>query len=176
VQVVSWKSVGKFLTDNASTGVGLVGSLLVGNVPGAIAAGVALVSGATGTDNPEQALSILQSNPESMLKLKELQYKNEESIRGHIESMTRLKLEDEQASHHETQETIRNGDNSEDKLVKWTRPGQSWVSLGASIAYVFKAETIDPVVLGLLLTLPFTYAGLRQVGKGITAFTNKIGK
>tara|TARA_R110000796_G_scaffold214800_1_gene330753 strand:- start:23185 stop:23715 length:531 start_codon:yes stop_codon:yes gene_type:complete len=176
VQVVSWKSVGKFLTDNASTGVGLVGSLLVGNVPGAIAAGVALVSGATGTDNPEQALSILQSNPESMLKLKELQYKNEESIRGHIESMTRLKLEDEQASHQTTQETIRNGDNSDKWFVWFTRPGQSWVSLGAAIFYAFTANVVDTYVLGLLLTLPFTYAGLRQVGKGITAFTNKIGK
>lgn len=170
---MSWKSVGKFLSDNASTGVGLVGSLLAGNVPGAIAAGAALVSSATGTNNPEEALNVLQSNPDAMIKLKELQYKNEESIRSHLEAMTRLQLEDDQASHSETQKTIRNGDNSDSKFVKWTRPGQSWVSLAGALAYTFAAEPIDFTVLALLLTLPFTYAGLRQIGKGINSFTGK---
>jgi len=170
---MSWKSVGEFISSNAATGAGLIGSLLTGNVPGAIAAGAALVSSATGSNDPTESLSILQSNPEAMLKLKELQLQNEQSIRSHLENMTRLQLEDEQASHHETQETIRNGDNSEDKLVKWTRPGQSWLSLFAALTYVFTNDNLDYMILGLLLTLPFTYAGLRQVGKGINAF--KLG-
>ena len=170
---MSWKKIGDFLTDNASAGVGLVGSLLVGNVPGAIAAGAALVSSATGTTNPSESLNTLQSNPETMVRLRELQIQNEQSIREHLETMTRLQVEDVQASHHETQETIRNGDNAEDYLVKWTRPGQSWVSLIAALIYVFKAEPVNVTVLGLLLTLPWTYAGLRQVGKGINSITKK---
>jgi hypothetical protein len=164
---MSWSKVGGWLKDNAGSGVALVGSLLTGNVPGAIAAGVSMVSSATGTDDPEKALALLQGNPEAMVKLKELYYSNEDSIRAHIQEMTRLQLEDQQKEHHETQETIRAGDKAEDKVVKWTRPGQSWVSLGAAIAYVFHCNSPDFYILGLLLALPWAYAGLRQIGKGL---------
>jgi len=171
----NWNKVGDWIKDNAGAGASLVGSLLTGNLPGAVAAGVSLVSGATGSDNPEIAMAQLQSNPESLVKLKELYYKNEDSIRLHIESIKRLELEDNQAEHAETQKTIRSGDNAEDVVVKRTRPLQSWLSLAAAIVYVFASMytgtgDIDFTVLGLLLTLPWTYAGLRQVGKGIDSF------
>ena len=39
---MNWSDVGSWLKDNAGTGAALVGSLLTGNVPGAVAAGVAL--------------------------------------------------------------------------------------------------------------------------------------
>lgn len=170
---MSWKKVGEFLTNNAAKGVGLVGSLLTGNIPGAISAGAALVSSATGTASPDDALDVLQKDPQSMLKLKELQIQNEASIRQHIENMTRMKLEDEQASHKETQTTIRNGDNSEYWFIRFTRPGQSWASLIAAFIYVAAKDNIDIYVLGALLTLPWAYAGLRQVGKGLTAFNER---
>lgn len=162
-----WKEVGNWIKDNAGSGTALIGSLLTGNVPGAVAAGVSLVSGATGTTDPSMALAELQNNPDAQLKLKELYYKNEESVRRHIESMERLKLEDEQKAHAETQQTIRAGDKSEHWFIRGTRPAQSWLSLVSAIGYVFYVETPDLTILGLLLTLPWAYAGLRQVGKGI---------
>ena len=63
------------------------------------------------------------------------------------------------------EETIRAADQSGDTLVRSTRPLQSWVSLVAAIVYVFTLESPDIFVLSALLTLPFTYAGLRGVDK-----------
>jgi hypothetical protein len=91
---MAWSDVGSWLKSNAGTGTALVGSLLTGNVPGAVAAGVALVSSATGHSDPVKALEQLQTNPETLLKLRELAQKNEESIRGHLAEMYRLELGD----------------------------------------------------------------------------------
>lgn len=166
---MAWDDVGGWLKDNAGTGAALIGSLLTGNIPGAIASGVSLVSSATGTDDPVKALGVLQASPDAMIRLKELAVEEEQSIRAHIQAITRLKLEDKQAAHHETQETIRAGDKAEDRVVRYTRPGQSWISLAMAGAYVFTADNVDIYVLGALLALPFSYAGLRQIGKGVDA-------
>ncbi len=91
---MGWDKVGSWLKENSGTGVALVGSLLTGNVPGAIASGVALVSSATGTDDPVEALAQLQGNPETMLKLKELAIQNEADIRNHLKAMYELELSD----------------------------------------------------------------------------------
>ena len=169
---MSWVDVGQWIKGNAPTGATLVGSLLTGNLPGAVAAGVSLVSSATGTDDPVQALEHLKTNPDTMIRLKELALQEEASIREHIREMTALKLEDEQASHQTTQETIRAGDKAEDRFVRWTRPGQSWCSLGAAFAYVFISTSPDFTILGALLGLPYAYAGLRQIGKGVDTFAD----
>lgn len=173
---MSWKEVGGWIKENAGAGTALVGSLLTGNVPGAVAAGVALVSSATGTDNPTEALAALQGNPATMIRLKELAIENDKSIRDHIEAMTRLDLEDRQAEHRETQETIRAGDKSENALVWSTRPLQSWLSLLAALYYALFTAAPEEYVLLLLLTLPWSYAGLRQVGKGIDSIGSTIAQ
>lgn len=170
---MNWSDVGNWLKDNTGAGVALVGSLLTGNVPAAVAAGVSLVGTATGTDDPEQALLRLRGDTAALMRLKELYYENEADVRQHLETMTRLKLEDEQARHRETQTTIRTGDNAEDWFVRRTRPAQSWVSLAAGLWYALMTDAPDVMILGALLTLPWAYAGLRQVGKGIHSFTNK---
>jgi len=162
---MAWADVGNWIKNNAGAGAGLVGSLLVGNVPGAVAAGVSLVSGATGSDDPTEALMALQSDPSTLVRLKELYYQEESSVRKHVEEMTRLRLEDAAKEHAETQTTVRAGDAAKDRFVRYTRPGQSWCSLGAAFAYVFTAQTPDMFILGALLTLPFAYAGLRQIDK-----------
>jgi len=169
---MGWKKVGEWVKGNAGTGAALVGSLLTGNAPGAIAAGVALVSSATGSTDPMQALNALQNDPATVVKLRELYYQNEESIRVHLATTMRLELEDAQAEHAQTQETVRAGDVAEDRFVRWTRPGQSWLSLLAAFAYVFETTEPDYAVLGFLLTLPWAYAGLRQVGKTVNAFAS----
>lgn len=164
---MNWSDVGDWLEKNAGTGAALVGSLLVGNVPGAVAAGVDLVAGATGHATPDAALQAFQSDPATVVKLKELANANDADIRAHIAKMTELTLADQQAEQHETQETIRNGDKADDRFVRWTRPGQSWVSLIAALVYVFlcqqQGKTPDPMTLGVLLTLPWAYAGLRTL-------------
>ena len=130
---MNWSDVGDWLKDNAGTGVALVGSLLTGNVPGAVAAGVALVSGATGQNDPAKALAQLQTDPATVVRLRELALQEETSIREHIRAMTEAELKDKQAEHQQTQETIRSGDNAEDAFVRRTRPAQSWVSLFAAL-------------------------------------------
>lgn len=160
---MEWSDVGGWLQKNAGPSAALVGSLLVGNVPGAVAAGVALVSGATGHATPDEAMNAFQTNPDTVVKLRELANADAASIRDHIAKMTELDLADKQAEQHETQETIRNGDKQDDRVVRWTRPLQSWVSLMAAIFYCLNNPHPDLAILGMLLTLPFTYAGLRTV-------------
>jgi hypothetical protein len=168
---MNWSGVGDWLKGNAGTGAALVGSLLTGNIPGAVAAGVALVSSATGTTDPAAALQSLQTDPATMVRLKELAVQENDSIRKHIQAMTEIELKDKQEEHKQTQETTRSGDNSQDIVVRRTRPLQSWLSLIAAISYVFVTDDPDITILGLLLTLPWTYAGLRQIGKGIDSIT-----
>jgi len=172
--MANWTDVGEWLKTNAGTGASLVGSLLTGNVPGAVAAGVSLVSSAAGHAVPDQALASLQNDPATVIKLRELALQEQDSIREHLRAMTELELKDKQAEHEQTQLTIRGGDQAEDIVVRRTRPFQSWLSLAAALVYAFAAQyqgkVPDITVLGLLLTLPWAYAGLRQIGKGIDAF------
>lgn len=174
---MEWSNVGEWLKINAGQGASLVGALLTGNVPGAVAAGVALVSSATGTNDPGKAMAALQTDPATVVRLRELAVQDDENIRSHIRAMTVAQLEDAQAEHQQTQETIRSGDNAEDTFVRRTRPGQSWLSLVAAIAYVFLTPVADATVLTLLLTLPWAYAGLRQIGKGVETYAGvKLAK
>lgn len=170
---MSWKDVGEWLKKNAPQGAALVGSLLTGNVPGAVAAGVSLVASATGSTDPAQSLKQLQNDPATLVRLRELANANDQSIRSHIEALELARLGDLQAEHRETQETIRDGDRAEDSFVRRTRPGQSWVSLFAAIGYVFATPEPDFWVLSALFTLPLAYAGLRSGDKGILAFASR---
>ena len=163
----NWSDVGAWLKGNAGAGASLVGSLLTGNIPGAVAAGVSLVSSATGSNDPAQALASLQSDPATIIRLKELAAQDEANIRQHIQAMEEARLKDAQAEHEQTQLTIRAGDSAEDPFVRRTRPAQAWLSLIAALVYAFKVTTPSVEILLLLLTLPWAYAGLRQIGKGI---------
>ena len=167
---MSWKNVGEWIKDNAAPGAALVGSLLTGNVPGAVAAGVSLVSSATGTDNPAKALEALQSNPETQIKLKELYYQNESSVRSHIENMARIELEQDE----NTQQTIRNGDNATDEYVRRTRPKMARESWFATITYALicilceiflEKDIFNIYVAGILSAPAFSYLGLRSFDK-----------
>jgi hypothetical protein len=129
-----------------------------------------LVSGATGTNDPATALQSLQTDPVTVVRLRELAVENEISIRQHIQAMEKMRLDDAAAEHHETQETIRAGDKAEDRFVRWTRPAQSWLSLAAAIGYGITRENPSLELVALLLALPWAYAGLRQIGKGIDSF------
>lgn len=62
---------------------------------------------------------------------------------------------------------------AEDRLIRWTRPGQSWLFAFAGIVYAF---TIDPSfeIVCALFASPWAYAGLRQVGKGVDSVMSGI--
>ena len=166
----TWKEVGEWLKSNAMEGASLVGSLLTGNIPNAIASGVSLISGATGYAEPDKALNALQKDPQALLRIKELAYQNEASIRSHILEIKKIELLDEQASHKETQETIRAGDKAEDRLIRWTRPGLCWAGIFLSAAYIMHTTNPSDTIFFGLMALPYSYMGLRQIGKGVDAF------
>lgn len=172
---MKWSDVGSWLKDNAGSGAALVGSLLTGNIPGAVAAGVALVGSATGQNDPAKALEALQTNPETVLKLKELAFKEEESIRQHIRAMEEMRLKDEQAAHAEQQQTIRSGDNAGDEYVRHTRPMMARQSWYATMVYVIGFEGLKAaeifktgasLELAMVIIAPAAaYLGFRSLDK-----------
>lgn len=172
---MEWSAVGSWLSQNAGAGAALVGSLLTGNIPGAVAAGVSMVTSATGESDPGKALYTLQNDPGTVLKLRELAVQEADSIRKHIRDMEELRLKDKAAAHHEQQETIRGGDKAEDEYVRHTRPKlarQAWY-ITAAYVLVFeglKAAAIFPggasLEIAMLLGSPAAaYLGFRTVDK-----------
>lgn len=144
-----WKGVGQWLVDHAGQGAALVGSLMMGNVPGAVAAGVSMVQSATGQTDPAKVLDTLQTDPQTVIKLRQMANENEADIRRHLEAMTKLQLEDEQSKQHEQQETIRSGDAATDEYVRRTRPKMARQSWYAALAYLLLfslAELLGQVV------------------------------
>ncbi len=177
-----WAKVGTWLKENAGTGASLVGSLLTGNLPAAVAAGVSLVTNATGVGDPDAVLAQLQSDPATVVRLKELATQENASIRAHIETMARLdaereqaKLADAQASHAQTQDTIRSGDNATDEYVRRTRPQMARQSWYATMAYVIGFEALKALgafdigasfeLAGILIGPAAVYLGLRTWDK-----------
>ena len=170
---MNWSDVGGFLKENKTGVASLVGSLLTGNVVGAVSAGASMVAQATGTTDPDQALAELKKNHDAMLRLEEIAAAREAEVDRHLESVMALELQDKQRSHSETQQTIRNGDNAEG-AVKYVRPLHATASLFAGIAYVFVTDSPELAIIGAFLTLPTTYAGLREIGKrNVLAFNKK---
>ena len=155
---MNWSDVGGFLKENKTGVASLVGSLLTGNVVGAVSAGASMVAQATGTTDPDQALAELKKNHDAMLRLEEIAAAREAEVNRHLESVMALELQDKQRSHSETQQTIRNGDNAEG-AVKYVRPLHATASLFAGIAYVFVTDSPELAIIGAFLTLPTTYAG-----------------
>ena len=172
---MNWSDVGEWIKGNAGKGGAIVGSLLTGGAPAAVATAIAMITGATGEATPDGALNALQTDPATVVRLRELYFQNEASVREHVQKMEELRLVDEQKSHEQTQLTIRNGDNAEDVVVKRTRPIQSSVSLVAAIAYAFTAAPSIEILIALL-TLPWSYAGLREVGKGLITWKGAPAK
>jgi len=175
---LNWSDVGTWIKGNAGSGASLVGSLLTGNVPGAIAAGIALVGSATGTSDPAQALAALQADPSAIIKLKELANQEQASIRQHIQQMEMARLNDEQAEHTEQQQTIRSGDNSGDEYVRQTRPMMARQSWYATMTYIIGFEAATGLKLFdsganwdlamILLAPAAAYLGFRSFDKWST--------
>ena len=139
---------------------------------------VKAVSDAIGVDikdNSQLATVINGATPEQMLKVTEA---NNTFV---LEKM-RMEYNDKQTAHHETQETIRSGDNATDERIRWVRPEmakQSWV---ATIAYcigcfgvqALSGDSLFSFDIATVIAAPaYSYLGLRQIGKGIDSFTGR---
>lgn len=78
----------------------------------------------------ENALAVLP--PEQLVQL--------ESLKVQLQQIQlereKAALADQQAAHHEQQDTIRNGDNATDEYVRQTRPKMARLSLYSGICYV----------------------------------------
>jgi putative chitinase len=66
------------------------------------------------------------ADPATLVRLRELANQEAAASASTCARCTLAELQDAQAEHHETQETIRSGDNAEDVVVRRTRPLQSW--------------------------------------------------
>lgn len=125
-----------------------------------------------GATKEQKTLSItrdLQSlPPESFVELQRINAELEKEKTRRQE----LTLADNQAEHHETQETIRAGDKAEDPYIRKTRPLMARQSMWAVILYCFLMELmkaggigtgVDPWVAGILSTPAWAYLGLRTL-------------
>ncbi|ENS0170028.1 hypothetical protein [Citrobacter freundii] len=95
---------------------------------------VETVNGAITPQDQQRVLEqkLAQLPPEQFVQLESLRVQLEQY---QLERQKAL-LADQQAAHHEQQETIRNGDNATDEYVRQTRPRMARLSLYSSIAYV----------------------------------------
>lgn len=171
---MNWQDVGDWLKKNAAPGAALVGSLLTGNVPGAVAAGVALVSSATGQGDPARVLESLQGDPGTVVRLRELALQSEASIRDHIQAMAEMEAKERQHEHEQTQLTVRSGDNAQDIYVRQTRPRMARQSWYATAGYLIGAEIAKAagygggavIEIAMVLSTPaWAYIGLRTWDK-----------
>ncbi len=117
--------------------------------------------------------------PESLVELERFKIEMEKEVTRRIE----LQLGDKQAEHHETQTTIRNGDNADDEYVRQTRPKIARQSFWMMCLYVFLFEGLSALGVGdganiyVALTIgafAYAYFGLRTMD-GFAPYSKSSG-
>lgn len=96
-----------------------------------------IVETVNGAINPADQQRVLEQKlaqlpPEQLIQLEGLKVQ----LQQFQLERDKAQMADQQAAHHEQQETIRNGDNATDEYVRQTRPLMARLSLYSSIAYV----------------------------------------
>ena len=89
---MDWNDVGNFIKKGAP----LLGSAIAGPAGGAIGGLIASLFGGE-ADDPERLLSMMQSDPEAMTKLKELELKHRERLEELNIEAARIQLEESKA-------------------------------------------------------------------------------
>ncbi|VGA76681.1 hypothetical protein [Klebsiella pneumoniae] len=99
-----------------------------------VASIVETVNGAINSADQQRVLEqkLAQLPPEQLVQLETLKVQ----LQQFQLERDKAQMADQQATHHEQQETIRNGDNATDEYVRQTRPLMARLSLYSSIAYV----------------------------------------
>lgn len=175
---MSWSKVGDWIKNNAGSGAALVGSLLTGNVPGAIAAGVSMVSGVTGTDDPQKSLAALQADPKLIVELERVKNERQHEVNRHIEAMALADLEDKQKEHDTTARVIVEGQKVADGwFEKNSRPAMAWASVIFTFWYLGYSLINNAAVseIGLIVASGgyFAWMGLRSLDKKTAKSINK---
>ena len=182
---MNWSEVGDFIKDNAGNGAALIGTLLTGGTGPAIAAAISMVSSATGTNDPEQALQALSDKPELMVKLEQIRLQRATEIDKHIETMELARINDRQKEHQATSNLMIEGQKvASSGFEKKSRPAMAWLCLVSTIVYGFYALvnnlTPDLIVLGTISGGYLAWMGLRSIDKRIEAKNlpqvNTVGK
>ena len=180
--------VGQWLKSNGAGLIGLVGALATGGIPAGVAAAASILTEATDETDPGAILKRLQTDPETMVKLRDIAQREEADIRAHHREMVRMDLEDRQEAHRQQQETIRSGDNAEDQYVRHTRPMMARQSWYATALYVLIFELIHafkPEAAGaqfeiamVLLSPAAAYIGFRSIfdkpGQGLAGAVRRV--
>ncbi|MEY7696521.1 hypothetical protein [Klebsiella quasipneumoniae] len=99
-----------------------------------VASIVETVNGAINPADQQRVLEqkLAQLPPEQLVQLETLKVQ----LQQFQLERDKAQMADQEAAHHEQQETIRNGDNATDEYVRQTRPLMARLSLYSSIAYV----------------------------------------
>ncbi|MGL0958488.1 hypothetical protein ACSTD9_03335 [Vibrio vulnificus] len=117
--------------------------------------------------------------PEALVDLERVKVEMEKEITRRQE----LALQDKQAEHHETQETIRAGDKAADEYVRQTRPKMARQSFLYMVLYVFLFEGLkvhgsgtgaDIYIALTIGSLAFAYHGLRTID-GFAPYSKSSG-
>lgn len=137
-----------------------------------VAGMVEQVDSALGMNSSQKEMALTRElqklPPESLVELERIKAEMEKEITRRQE----LRLNDKQAEHHETQETIRAGDKSEDPYIRTTRPKMARQSMWSVILYCFVMEAlkafgygagVDVAVAALLSSPAWAYLGLRTL-------------
>ncbi|WP_233007170.1 hypothetical protein [Rheinheimera faecalis] len=137
-----------------------------------VAGMVEQVDNALGMNSAQKEMALTRElqklPPESLVELERIKAEMEKEITRRQE----LTLNDKQAEHHETQQTIRAGDTAEDPYIRTTRPKMARQSLVATIVYCFLFEGFEAfgfgtgfdVYVATFLSAPaWGYLGLRTL-------------
>ncbi|HAV1517128.1 TPA: DUF190 domain-containing protein [Vibrio parahaemolyticus] len=148
-----------------------------------LAKAVEAVDGAVSMSKEQKQIALTRElqamPPEALVDLERVKVEMEKEITRRQE----LALQDKQAEHHETQETIRAGDKAADEYVRQTRPKMARQSLLYMVLYVFLFEGLRVNGLGagadiyIALTIgsiAFAYHGLRTLD-GFAPYSKSSG-
>lgn len=136
---ITLSTVASVLLKSGPSLVRIVGGWFGGDSATAKAADsvASIVETVNGAINPADQQRVLEQKlaqlpPEQLVQL--------ETLKVQLQQLQlerdKAQMADQQAAHHEQQETIRNGDNATDEYVRQTRPLMARLSLYSSIAYV----------------------------------------
>jgi hypothetical protein len=187
----AWAKVGDWLSGNGGDSVALVSSILTGNIPGAMKAGIEIVKSATGAKTPEKALERLKEDPTTLIKLEELAIQKDENLRSHVRQMTELSQREtsmhlsDVADARQREVKIATSDAAPD-FAKLIQPvlaciivGGSFVIFGTTLFIDIPKESADMVfyVLGSLQATVMLVAGYYfGSSKGSSEKTALLGK
>jgi hypothetical protein len=135
---MSWENIGKTIGQVAP----MLGTLLAPATGGASLAIGAMVSSVLGVENTPEAIELeLKRNPDAMLKLKELEYKEQDSLRTQVLALAKLEADKYNKAHDTYQTKNEMADNIAKRIIERNLPYIAvLVILNLVLIYYMKTE------------------------------------